>query len=115
MSAVRRPVVSAVADDEVKSCSRPTDARFAMPRSRAWRAENLAPWRTAVAAVISASRRDHDFTQPQLARRIGWSRDKLAKVEAGKRRVELGDVVMIAQALGETPERFFRLILAWSR
>jgi transcriptional regulator with XRE-family HTH domain len=70
-------------------------------------------WRKAVATVISATRRDSDITQEELARRVGWSRDKLAKAEAGQRRIELGDVVMISQALGEPSERIIRRILGW--
>ena len=71
-------------------------------------------WRTAVATVLAATRRDHDVTQPQLAKRIGWSRDKVAKVEAGVRRVEFGDVVLLANALGERPELVLRRILGWN-
>ena len=71
-------------------------------------------WRTAVATVLAASRRDHDVTQPQLAKRVGWSRDKLAKVESGVRRVELGDIVLLASALGERPELVLRRMLVWN-
>ena len=77
------------------------------------RAKQSLPWRRAVAAVIAATRRDRDVTQAQLAARIGWSRDKLAKAEAGTRRIELGDVLMIAQALGERTERVISRILSW--
>ena len=71
------------------------------------------PWRRAVAAVIAATRRDHDVTQEELARRLGWTRDVLARAEGGRRKVELGDVLMIAQALGEKTERVIRRILTW--
>jgi predicted transcriptional regulator len=71
-------------------------------------------WRTAVATVLAATRRDHDVTQPELAKRVGWSRDKLAKVEAGTRRVELGDITVVAHALGERPELVIRRILGWN-
>jgi DNA-binding XRE family transcriptional regulator len=71
-------------------------------------------WRQAVAAVIAASRRDADVTQEELAKAIGWSRDKLAKVEVGQRRVEFGDIVMIANALDEKLETVIRRILAWN-
>lgn len=70
--------------------------------------------RKAVAAVIAATRRDRDFTQPELASRLGWSRDTLSKMEAGRRRVEFGDLVLIAHALGERTEVIIRRILAWS-
>jgi hypothetical protein len=68
----------------------------------------------AVAAVVAATRRDHDVTQSVLGKRIAWSRDKLAKVESGKRRVEIGDIVLIASALGERPELVLRRILGWN-
>jgi predicted transcriptional regulator len=84
------------------------------PRQSLRGAREVVPWRKAVAAVIAATRRDHDVTQHELARRVGWSRDKLAKAEAGLRRLEFGDVVMISQALGEKSERVIRRILAWN-
>jgi transcriptional regulator with XRE-family HTH domain len=71
-------------------------------------------WRTAVATVLAATRRDHDVTQPELAKRVGWSRDKLAKVESATRRVEFGDVILLANALGERPELVLRRILGWN-
>lgn len=70
-------------------------------------------WRQTVATVLAATRRDADVTQPELAAMIGWSRDKLAKVEAGQRRVELGDIVMIATALRQKPDALLRRILTW--
>lgn len=70
-------------------------------------------WRRAVASVIAATRRDADVTQPTLAKRIGRSRDWIAKAETGTRRVELGEVVIIATALGVRPEVVLRRILAW--
>lgn len=76
-------------------------------------AQHLPQWRRAVATIIKATRQDNDVTQPELARRTGWSRDKVAKMESGSRRIEFGEIVAIATALKERPDTLIRRILAW--
>jgi transcriptional regulator with XRE-family HTH domain len=73
----------------------------------------LKAWRTAVAAVLAATRRDHDVTQAALAKRIGWSRDRVSKVETGRRLVEFGEIMLIVKALGARSEVVIRRIMAW--
>ena len=71
--------------------------------------------RRAVAAVIAATRRDKDVTQVDFGERMGWSHDTVANVESGRRKIEWGDVVMAAIALGEKPETLFQRALQWNR
>ena len=70
-------------------------------------------WRNTVAAVISASRKDADVRQEDLAQRLGWSRWKLAKIEAGEGKIEFGELVLLARALKIEPETLFRRMLRW--
>jgi DNA-binding XRE family transcriptional regulator len=70
-------------------------------------------WRRAAGSVIARSRGDAHLSQTALAAAIGWSRDTLAKVEAGKRKVEFGDVMLVADAVKKTPEALIRRILVW--
>ena len=70
-------------------------------------------WRKVTASVISAARRDHDLTQKDLAAKLGLTRETIGNMEAARRKIEVGDVVMIAQAIGVEPERLFRRILGY--
>jgi DNA-binding XRE family transcriptional regulator len=70
-------------------------------------------WRRTAGTVIAASRSDQDETQEYLAKKVGWSRTTLAKVEKGKGKIELGDIVLIAIALEEEPETLIHRILHW--
>lgn len=70
-------------------------------------------WRKAAGAVIAATRKDKDLGQEELARRVGWSRFTLAKVESGNGKIEFGDIMLIANAVGEEPATLIRRILAW--
>ena len=70
-------------------------------------------WRKIAASVISAARRDHDLTQEQLAAKLGLTRETVGNMEAARRKIEVGDLVMVAQAIGVEPERLFRRILGY--
>lgn len=71
-------------------------------------------WRRAAAAIIAATRRDNDVSQVQFGDNMGWSHDTVANIESGRRKIEFGDVVMSAIALGESPETLVRRILQWN-
>jgi transcriptional regulator with XRE-family HTH domain len=70
-------------------------------------------WRRAARTVIAASRRDKDIRQEDLARKIGWSRTKLAKTERGRREIRFAELLLIAVAVGENPEDVIRRVLRW--
>ena len=70
-------------------------------------------WHRAAVTVLAASRRDAEIGQEALAGRLGWSRSKVAKIEAGERRIELPDFILIARALDIDPETLFRRVLRW--
>lgn len=71
-------------------------------------------WRRAAAAVIAATRRDKDMTQVQFAGRMGWSHDTVASLESGRRKIELGDLIMAAMALEEEPNTLIQRVLQWN-
>jgi len=70
-------------------------------------------WNRAVVAVWSATRRDAGLSQAVLAQKLGCSRDTIAAIESGRRKVEVSDVILFATALSIEPETIFRRILRW--
>jgi transcriptional regulator with XRE-family HTH domain len=70
-------------------------------------------WNRAVVAVLAATRRDKDVSQDSLAERLGVSRDVVANIEAGRRRVEVSDLILIGRALDVDPEVLFRRVMRW--
>ena len=71
-------------------------------------------WRRASAAVVSATRRDKDITQVEFGNRMGWSHDTVASAEGGRRKWELGDLIMAAHALNEEPDTLIQRVLQWN-
>lgn len=67
----------------------------------------------AVVTVWAATRRDCDLSQEALAQKLGWSRDMVAAVEGGRRKITVSDLLLFASALGLEPETIFRRILRW--
>ena len=84
-----------------------------MDSSKSKRAEQRKHWDRAVVAIWSATRRDLDLTQQQVADKMGWSRATLAGLEAGRRKVEVSDLILFAHAVRVEPETLFRRILRW--
>ncbi len=70
-------------------------------------------WDRAVVAVWTATRRDSDLSQAQLATKLGCSRDTIAGIESGRRKVTVSDVRLLAEAVGVDPETIFGRILRW--
>jgi len=60
-----------------------------------------------------ASRREANLTQEQLADGIGWHRSKIAKVEAGERRLDVAEFITIAGALKVDPTILLSRVLSW--
>lgn len=77
-----------------------------------WRAKNRA-----VATILQASRREADLTQRELVERLpkwlGWDQTTLAKVETGRRRLDLVEFMEIAKALKLEPLVLFTRIANW--
>jgi transcriptional regulator with XRE-family HTH domain len=70
-------------------------------------------WNRAVVAVLADTRRDKDMSQDGLAEKFGVSRDVIANIEAGRRRVEVSDLTLIGRALDVDPEVLFRRVMRW--
>ena len=71
-------------------------------------------WRRAAGAVVSATRRDKDITQVEFGNRMGWSHDTVASAEGGRRKWELGDLIMATDALNEERDTLIQRVLQWN-
>ncbi|MEJ0010999.1 MAG: helix-turn-helix transcriptional regulator [Alphaproteobacteria bacterium] len=57
----------------------------------------------ALATLLRALRRKEGLTQEQLGKRLGRPQSFIAKVEAGQRRLDVVELLIIAQALRRAP------------
>jgi transcriptional regulator with XRE-family HTH domain len=77
-----------------------------------WRAKNRA-----IVTVLQASRREANLTQRNLVDRLptwlGWDQTTLAKVETGRRRLDIVEFMEIAKALKLEPTVLFARITNW--
>lgn len=77
-----------------------------------WAKENLR-----VITVLTASRRTAELTQRDLASRLPdwlqWDHSTVAKVETGRRRLDLVEFMEIAKALKLDPEVLFGRVAHW--
>ena len=60
-----------------------------------------------VGAVLAAARRKANLTQAELARRLGKPQSVVSQYEAGKRRLDVVEFVLIARTLGADPVEIF--------
>jgi transcriptional regulator with XRE-family HTH domain len=70
-------------------------------------------WNRAAAVVLAATRRDRDMNQDNLAEKLGVSRDVVANIEGGRRKIEVSDLIMIARVLDVDPQELLGRILRW--
>jgi transcriptional regulator with XRE-family HTH domain len=64
-----------------------------------------------VGAALEAARRKANMTQVELARRLGKPQSVVSGYEAGKRRVDLVEFLVIVRALGADPVEIFAEIV----
>lgn len=55
---------------------------------------------------IMQKRKEHEFSQEQLAEKIGFSKNHLSNIERGKYTPTLEFIVEICNVLGETPDYY---------
>ena len=60
-----------------------------------------------VGAVLAAIRRKVNLTQVELARRLGRPQSVVSQYEAGKRRLDVVEFVLIVRVLGADPIEVF--------
>lgn len=70
-------------------------------------------WNRAVAAVVSATRRDADLTQQQLAVSMGIHRNTIVRIEAGQRSMTLAEFMLFARVLKVPPTELFDRVVRW--
>lgn len=59
-----------------------------------------------VAANVRGERGRQRWTQDRLARELGWSRQTVTDLEAGRRRVMVADLPQLCRAFGVGMDRF---------
>jgi transcriptional regulator with XRE-family HTH domain len=64
-----------------------------------------------VGAVLEAARRKANITQVELAKRLGKPQSVVSAIEAGHRRVDLIEFLLIARTLGADPVEIFAEIV----
>ncbi len=72
----------------------------------------LVSMKLALAASVKARRQQLDFTQQQLAKRIGSSQSRVAKIEAADRSVSLELLVRSLASLGASQQEIGRIVAA---
>jgi ribosome-binding protein aMBF1 (putative translation factor) len=60
-----------------------------------------------VGAALAAARRKANLTQVELATRLGKPQSVVSQIEAGQRRVDLIEFLLIVRALGADPVEIF--------
>ncbi|HEY6923699.1 MAG TPA: helix-turn-helix transcriptional regulator [Steroidobacteraceae bacterium] len=73
--------------------------------------------RKAVVTVLRASRNEAELTQRELVDRLpkwlGFKQTTLAKIEKGRRRVDVAEFIEIAKALKLDPKTLLGRVLSW--
>jgi transcriptional regulator with XRE-family HTH domain len=64
-----------------------------------------------VGAALAAARRKANMTQVELAQRLGKPQSVVSGYEAGKRRVDVVEFLLIARTLGANPVALFAEIV----
>ena len=54
-----------------------------------------------------------NLTQEQLANRLGWHRTRIAKIEAGERRIDVPEFITVANGLNIDPVTLLVRVLRW--
>ena len=70
-------------------------------------------WHKGVVFLIASSRHEAKLTQEELAKKLGWSRAKVCKIESGERRIDVPEFIEIAFALDMPPEQLFARVIQW--
>jgi hypothetical protein len=87
-----------------------TDERV---RKAAQRRRALMKSRKTVGSVIAIAIRDSDKKQSEVAKECGMTDDMLSDIVTGQRKTELGEIQLIAKAIGEDPLVMIRRMLNW--
>jgi len=78
-------------------------------------AEKRERWERLAGIVIAGTRRDLGVSQPELATRLGWTRNMVANIESSRRSARLSDLFLIARALNISPETLLLRIIHWEK
>ena len=81
--------------------------------SKGVKKRTIEEWRHKAGAVIAHTRDDVDVTQKFLAEAIGVSEDTMGAIEAGRRKIDVGELIEIAKTLDVHPMKLLQRILEW--
>jgi transcriptional regulator with XRE-family HTH domain len=62
--------------------------------------------------LLVAERKAHNLPQEKVARRLGQHQSMIARIESGKRRIDLVEFLALAEAIGFDPTNLLRQIQA---
>jgi transcriptional regulator with XRE-family HTH domain len=74
---------------------------------------DLLRWRQITCLVVHCIRTDNDITQEEVAKAMHTSRSMIQQLEAGRRRIELAELILLAQAIKTTPEIILKMVMTW--
>jgi transcriptional regulator with XRE-family HTH domain len=74
---------------------------------------DLLRWRQITCLVVHCIRTDDDITQEEVAKAMHTSRSRIQQLEAGRRRIELAELILLAQAIKTTPEIILKMVMTW--
>jgi transcriptional regulator with XRE-family HTH domain len=66
-----------------------------------------------VIAIVTGTRHDADISQRELARRLHVTRNTIANIESGRRKVQAAELPTIVKALGVSMDTFLRRLTMW--
>ena len=80
---------------------------------KGFKKRTIEEWRHTAGAVIAHTRDDVDVTQKVLAEAIGVSEDTMGAIEAGRRKLDVGELIEIAKTLRVDPLKLLQRIIDW--
>ncbi len=69
------------------------------------------PGQKALVAFIKRKRKEADLTQAQVARRLRRYQSFVATIEAGQKRIDVVELVELAEAIGFDPREALKVIM----
>lgn len=77
--------------------------------------QELLRWDRVIAVVFKGTYAELGITQEALAFGVGWTRNMVANLASGRRTMSVSELIMLAQALGVSPENLLSRILHWGK
>lgn len=69
--------------------------------------------RKTLGSVMSVAIRDSDYSQAQVAKKVGMTEDMMSDIVNGLRKTELAEIELICEAINENPLKLIRRVLEY--